>query len=107
VRSADAEGDDFVLTLMPLNEPGALVRHVDDNTRNVRDWQPISITSGDWLMLFARRTEPIELYRLNGRGPLGPNVAAEHPEVVEHLHAKLIAELARAGADERAIEARA
>jgi arylsulfatase A-like enzyme len=109
VRSTKEQGDEFAITAMPLAQPGDETRVVDDFLRNVDEWQPITVTTNEWMMLFARWDEPIELYAIDGTNNanrLGPNVAQGHPEVVKELHAKLISELKRAGADEAAIAAR-
>ena len=65
-------------------------------------WQPITVTSADWTLLFSRWEDPVELY---ARGS-AQNVADEHPEVVEELVALMIAELRRGGAAEADIEPR-
>jgi arylsulfatase A-like enzyme len=109
VRSVEAPGDELAITSVQLTEPKDEVRIVDDGAREVNEWQPISVTTSEWLMLFARWDEPIELYAIGGEGSengLGPNLAAVRPEVVDDLHTKLIAELRRAGASEEAIAAR-
>jgi arylsulfatase A-like enzyme len=109
VRSTTEQGDEFAITAMPLAQPGDETRVVDDLLRNVEEWQPITVTTNEWMMLFARWDEPIELYAIDGSdigSGLGPNVAKDHPEVVKDLHMKLISELKRAGADDVAIAAR-
>jgi arylsulfatase A-like enzyme len=107
VRSAEGEPDEIVLTAMPLAKPGVEMRVVDDVTRKVREWQPITVTTKDWMMLFSRWSDPIELYRLTPEGDAGEeNVAAQHEDVVRELHGKLIAELARAGTSEEALSIR-
>jgi arylsulfatase A-like enzyme len=108
VRSPDVAGDDVAITALPLGAPGAEVRVVDDMLRDVKEWQPITVNTSEWMLVFARWDEPIELYATSDGhgGGLGRNLADEHPEVVKDLHAKLIAELERAGASEEAITAR-
>jgi arylsulfatase A-like enzyme len=108
VHSTDGPGDEVVLTALPLTAPGAEVRVVDNLMRSVDEWQPITVTTQDWMMLFSRWDEPLELYEMgDADGPgLGPNVASEHPRVVKELHATMIAELRRAGASEEAIAQR-
>lgn len=109
VRSSDEPADDITVTAMPLAAPGGSVRVVDDLTRVVDEWQPITLMSRDWMMLFSRWDDPIELYAVNGSvidAPHGPNLAADRPDVVKDLHGKLIAELQRAGASDDAIQAR-
>jgi arylsulfatase A-like enzyme len=108
VQSAEAQGDEIAITAMPLAEPGSDVRVVDDVLRHVDEWQPISVNSNEWMPLFARWDEPIELYATDGGhgNGLGPNLAQERPEIVNELHAKLIEELERAGASEDAIALR-
>lgn len=109
VGSPEEPGNDMAITALPLAAPGDEVRVVDDAMRRIEEWQPITVTTDEWMMLFARWDEPIELYAIGDHGHrngLGPNLAAQRPEVVGELHAKLIAELTRAGASEEAISAR-
>jgi len=116
VRSADEQADGLAVTALPFfafdsavyGDHGRLaaVRFVDDNPRGVGEWQPITVTTDDWMLLFARWEDPIELYAINGndhRSGLGPNMAGEQPDVVKDLHARMIAELRRAGTSEEAI----
>jgi arylsulfatase A-like enzyme len=109
VQSTKESGDEIAITAMPLARSGAGTRVVDDSLRRVDEWQPITVTTNHWMMLFARWDEPIELYELDvdaQENKLGRNLADDRPEVVRELHAKLIAELKRAGANEEAIAAR-
>ena len=109
VRSRTERGDEFAITAMPLAQPGDETRIVDDFSRSITEWQPITITTNEWTMLFARWDEPIELYAIDGgnhANGLGPNLADVRPEIVKELHTKLIAELTRARASDEAIAAR-
>ena len=107
VESEDAPETEVAISAMPLGVPGrALVSVVDDVTRGIIEWQPITVTSGEWTLLFATWDEPIELYHTATDPGQSNNVAGETPDVVRELHTKLIAELVRAGADEEQLEAR-
>ena len=106
VRDQSLPGNEITVTAMPLASPGDGVRVVDDVFRSIREWQPISVREGSWLLLFSRWSDPIELYDLESDPGCSTDVADSHPEVVRTMHEKLIAELRRAGASEDAIAAR-
>jgi arylsulfatase A-like enzyme len=102
LTAPDADAREVAISAMPLATPGAKVALVDDVTRGVHEWQPITVTSADWTLLFSRWEDPFELYARGSE----ENVADEHPEVVEELVALMIAELRRGGASEADIEPR-
>ena len=107
VESEDAPEREVAISAMPLGVPGrASVSVVDDVTRGIVEWQPITVTSGDWTMLFATWDEPIELYNTLTDPAQRDNVVEEHPDEVRNLHTKMMSELVRAGADEEQLEAR-
>ena len=107
VDSADAAEDEIAISAMPLAVPGrASVSVVDDVMRGVVEWQPITATSGNWTLLFATWDDRIELYNTAQDPSQAVNVAADNPQVVRDLHAKLMAELVRAGADDEQLDAR-
>ena len=106
VHDPDLAGREIAITAAPLADPGQEVALVDDIMRRVDEWQPLTVTSESWSLLFARWSEPIELYDLERDPHQLTNVADDYPEVVKDLHGKMIAELERAGARQAAIEAR-
>ena len=107
VASEDAPAQDIAISAMPLGVPGrASVAVVDDVTRGIVEWQPITATSGDWTLLFATWNDPIELYNIAADPRQLDNVADGSPDIVRDLHSKLMAELVRAGADEEQLAAR-
>lgn len=73
---------------------------VDDVFRVIAEWQPITLTTARWSLLFSRWSDPIELYDLEHDADQTRNVAAERPDVVRELHARLVAELVAAGTSE-------
>jgi arylsulfatase A-like enzyme len=91
------EGRDHVLTALPLANPGETVEVVDDLMRTVVEWQPVTITTQDWSLLYATPSEPIELYDLRVDPRQTANVAAKHPEIVAMLLAFYAEDLRRAG----------
>ena len=107
IESEDAPEDEVIISAMPLGVPGrASMSVVDDVTRSVIEWQPITVASGEWVMLFATWDDEIELYNVANDPDWQHNVAAAEPDVIKALHAKMIAELKRSGADEEQLQAR-
>jgi arylsulfatase A-like enzyme len=100
-------GDPVAMTGAPLAAPGDSVALVDDVMRNILEWQPLTLTTEEWSLIFSRWDDPIELYDLQGDPGQEKNVADTHPDVVRELHGMLVAELQRAGTPEAAIAPRA
>ena len=107
VTSPQGPGREVAISAMPLANVGTdLVSVVDDVTRQVGEWQPITVTTDDWTMLWSIRDEPCELYdRRSDRGQRA-NVASEHPGEVERLHSLMISELELADASSHHLDPR-
>jgi arylsulfatase A-like enzyme len=102
---AEHSGREVVLTGLPLAVPGERsLAVVDDLTRRVVEWQPVTVTSKEWSLLFATSSEPVELYDAND--PDAQNVADAHPAEVARLRRLLLEELERGSADAAAVAAR-
>jgi hypothetical protein len=86
-----------VLTALPLANPGESVEVVDDLMRTVVEWQPVTITTQDWALLYATPNEPMELYDLRTDPKQTTNVAAKHPDVIAKLVEFYAEDLQRAG----------
>lgn len=97
---------DFVITTMPLYNPGETTRVVDDMERRVDAFLPATITSGNWQMLYRREGEPVELYDLKADPNRRCNLAKDYPRVTRKLHDKFIRFLESLGTDERFLEPR-
>ena len=98
---------EVAISAMPLANAGTdLVSVVDDVTRQVREWQPITVTTDEWTLLWSVRDEPCELYDRRSDRNQTTNVAADHPTDVERLHALMIRELEKAGASAHHVDAR-
>ena len=91
------EGRDHVLTALPLANPGDTVEVVDDLMRTVVEWQPVTITTQKWSLLYAIPGEPVELYDLSSDPKQTTNVAAKHPAVIRALLEMYAEDLRRAG----------
>ena len=91
------EGRDHVLTALPLANPGDTVEVVDDLMRTVVEWQPVTITTQRWSLLYATPSEPVELYDLSSDPKQTTNVAAKHPAVIRSLLEMYAEDLRRAG----------
>jgi arylsulfatase A-like enzyme len=106
LRSPDGDVRNVAVSAMPLGTPGKEVRVVDDITRYIAEWQPVTVSDGRYLLLFSRREDPIELYDLDTDFACEHNLADAQPDVVGRLHAALVDELERAGASEEDLVAR-
>jgi arylsulfatase A-like enzyme len=79
-------GRELVVTTMPLTNPGEDVRVVDSVLRRVTAFQPATLSTREWSLLYAARGEPVELYHLPSDPRQETNVAERHPGVVHDLH---------------------
>ena len=86
VHGDEGTGWDATVTTMPLANPGQAVRWVDSALRNVRQFQPATISTPEWSLLYAARGEPVELYHLPDDPHQERDVAGTHPGVVQDLH---------------------
>jgi arylsulfatase A-like enzyme len=97
VQGQPFEGRDHVLTALPLANPGDTVEVVDDLMRTVVEWQPVTITTEQWSLLYATPNDPVELYDLRSDPKQATNVAAKHPDVIRSLLKLYAEDLRRAG----------
>lgn len=65
--------------------------------RTVVEWQPVTITTKDWSLLYATPSEPVELYDLRSDPKQATNVATKHPAVIRALLEMYAGDLRRAG----------
>jgi arylsulfatase A-like enzyme len=102
----DAPAASAVLTSLPLATPGDQLAVVDDAFRDIAEWQPITVRTQRWTMLFASWSTLVELYDNDADSGQTTNVAESHPEVVAQLHETLIEMLIRGNANPQEIEMR-
>jgi arylsulfatase A-like enzyme len=93
------DGHDHVLTALPFANPGEHVGVVDDLMRTVVEWQPVTLTTDEWSLLYATPSESIELYNLHDDPRQQVNLADDRPDVVRALLDHYAADLVRDGVD--------
>lgn len=84
-------GRDFVVTTMPLANPGQAFRVVDSVLRQVQEFQPATLTTAEWSLLYSTHGETVELYHLPNDPYQEQNVAEQHPSVVREIHGQYVA----------------
>jgi arylsulfatase A-like enzyme len=92
---------DFVVSTMPLYNPGEATRVVDNFDRRVEEFLPATITTDKWSLLYTREGAPVELYDLESDLKQESNVAADNRDVVEKLHGHYVSLLEELKAEER------
>jgi arylsulfatase A-like enzyme len=97
----------FVVSTMPLQNPGALTRAVDDSLRMVKNFLPATIVTDRWALLYARENAPIELYDINSDPFQKKNVASGNNAIVKDLHKRYYEFLKKTGTEESLLEPRA
>src|SRR5581483_8945587 len=78
---------------LPLAASGTQSPVVNDVFRVIHAWQPITVTTDGWRLLFSRWDDPLELYDLAHDPHETKNVADRRRDVVQRLHELMIAEL--------------
>lgn len=106
VRGDSAPGREFVVTAMPLANPGEGVRVVDSGLREVLEFQPATVTTSEWSLLYSARGEAVELYHLPGDPHQERNVAGEHPDVVREIFQRYVGLLRELGTSPTYLEPR-
>jgi arylsulfatase A-like enzyme len=97
---------DFVVSTMPLKNPGETSKAVDDSERTVEAFLPATITTDRWSLLYYCEGVPAELYDLHSDPDQTKNVAAENRPVVEELHGRFVSFLESCGTEERLLAPR-
>jgi arylsulfatase A-like enzyme len=106
VTGEPLDGHEYVVTALPFANPGDRVEVVDDLMRTVVEWQPVTITTDDWALLYATPAEPVELYNLRDDPRQQVNLADERPDVVDALLDHYAADLKRHAVAQRYCEPR-
>lgn len=97
---------EFVVTTMPLYNPGETTRVVDNWSRQVVEFLHATITTHKWSLLYAHEGGPVELYDLESDPEQTNNVEADNRDVVEELHANYVNLLEELGTEERLLAPR-
>jgi len=97
---------EFVVSTMPLYNPGEGTRVVDNFDRRVEEFLPATITTDKWSLLYIREGAPVELYDLDSDPVQGENVAADNMDVVEELHRQYVSLLEELETEERLLAPR-
>ena len=104
--TGDAEpGRKTVVTALRLAAPAEVTQSVDGVSRSFGQWQPATITTKDWRMLYSIPSEPVELYLRSGGDP-ERDVSMQHAAVVQELIGAFEDELRAAGAPDRVLAQR-
>ena len=98
---------EFVVSTMPLQNPGALTRAVDDSLRMVKNFLPATIVTDRWALLYARENAPIELYDIKSDPFQAKNIASDNNAVVKDLHKRYYEFLKKLGTKESLLKPRA
>ena len=91
---------DFVVTSVPLYNPGEVTKIVDDWERKIEEFQPSTITTQKWTLLYAAENCLTELYDILRDPNQSQNVLSENWEIAKDLHQKFIAFLEQVGTSE-------
>ncbi len=108
-REKQGESDshrEFVVSTMPLYNPGEATRVVDNFDRRVEEFLPATITSDEWSLLYTREGAPVELYDLESDPGQEKNVAEDNMDVVEDPHGRYVSLLEELVTEERLLAPR-
>jgi len=91
-----------VVSALLLAAPADLTDAVDGVSRALASWQPVTITTKDWRLLYSIPSESVELYARSGTDAV-MEVSARYPEVVNDLVMRFEDELRAADAPARVL----
>ena len=97
---------DFVVTSLPLYNPGEITKVVDHYERYIREPQPSTITTQKWTLLYSGENSATELYNIECDPEQSKNVFHGNWEVAKDLHYKFIRLLGQIGTEERLLSPR-
>jgi arylsulfatase A-like enzyme len=106
VRDNQDRTHDSVVTSWPLYDPGQPIRVVDDLERDVEEPLSSTITDGEWALIYATESEPVELYNLVSDPKQEKNVFDDNEAVARDLHAKFVRLLEEVNTEEGVIAPR-
>ena len=90
MRNTSLPGREFVVSCEPFTNPGDPVRYVDNNLRRRGGLSMITVTTGEWSLLYNAEPEKSELYNLKSDPRQQQNVISHHTEVGKELHQYMV-----------------
>ena len=94
------QGRDFVVSSLPLYNPGEITHVVDAYERDIVEYQPATITTDTWSLLYSAEEEPAELYDLTVDPQQQRNCIENNREVAVRLHRDYVSLLKEANISE-------
>jgi len=98
---------EFVVSTMPLQNPGEVTRAVDGKERELKHFLPATIVTDRWALLYTWENAPIELYDIKSDPFQEKNVASDNNSVVKDLHKRYYEFLKKTGTEESLLKPRA
>ena len=90
MRDTSLPGREFVVSGEPFTNPGDPVRYVDNSLRRRGPLAMITVTTGEWSLLYNAEPESSELYNLSSDPRQERNVASHHTVEAKELHQYLV-----------------
>ena len=90
MRDTSLPGREFVVSCEPFTNPGDPVRYVDNVLRRRGGLATITVTTGEWSLLYSPDSAGSELYNLKSDPRQAQNVISRRPEVAKELHQYLV-----------------
>ena len=106
ILNDSSKGRDFVVSSLPLYNPGDMTRAVDEWERKIKEFIPSTITTRNWSLLYAAEGEDSELYNLKEDPNQRENVIEDHFDIAEELHKNFLKVLESSRVDQRLLEPR-
>ena len=79
--SSSFKGRDFVVSSVPLYNPGDITEIVDTFSRQVKEYIPSTITTPEWSLLYSAEEEDAELYNLRDDSKQEKNIISDYPDI--------------------------
>lgn len=91
---------DFVISSLPLYNPGETTKIVDNWLRSVEEPHFSTVTTPKWTFLYSTENSPAQLYNIENDPKESQNVIGKNWQVAQALHREFVTVLEKVGTDE-------
>lgn len=106
IKDPSAKVRDFTISAPPFSNPGDTIQFVDNNARPAAVATSVTVTEGDWALIYDPTPGMSQLYNLKDDPEQSNNVIANNLDKAKDLHQKMLGFMRETGAAQNLIDAR-